>query len=221
MQTEESSQQFQSEATGDGDDLNAVLADGHSEFISADEHKPPLNRSTLVLILLVVLGGGGLYTMHLRTGPKPAVAGETQEASKTINSFLSGGDGSIRLMEKALRETEQVVKRFLEYPSTTQVPLTELRTNPFRKQSEQPASAPTSDLAAKRRREEERQAILKAVQGLQLQSVMSGGSQRACMINNTLVKEGQTVEGFTLEKIASDAVIVRNGPYRFELRMQN
>jgi hypothetical protein len=206
------------ESAGAGD-LSEALA-GESEFVVPEEKKPSLNRSTLVLILLVVLGGGGLYFMHLRTGPKAAAAAEAQEASKTIATFLSGGDGSIKLMEKALRDTELVVKRFVEYPSTTQVPLNELRTNPFRKSADEPADAPQTDFSAKRKKEEERLAILKAVQGLQLQSVMSGGSQRACMINNTLVKEGQTIEGFTLEKINAGAVIVKNGTYRFELRMQ-
>jgi hypothetical protein len=40
------------------------------------------------------------------------------------------------------------------------------------------------------------------------------------MINNALYTEGQTVEGFLVEKIAPNTVIVRNGQYRFELRMQ-
>jgi hypothetical protein len=49
---------------------------------------------------------------------------------------------------------------------------------------------------------------------------MSGGARKSCMVNNTLYTEGQQVDGFTIEKIAPDSVIVRNGSYRFELRMQ-
>ena len=62
--------------------------------------------------------------------------------------------------------------------------------------------------------------MLKAVQGLQLQTVMSGEVRKACMINNTLYQEGQQVEGFTIEKISPGGVVVKNGPYRFELKMQ-
>jgi type II secretory pathway component PulC len=40
------------------------------------------------------------------------------------------------------------------------------------------------------------------------------------MINNTLYSEGQQVESFTIEKITPDSVIVKNGSYRFELKMQ-
>ena len=167
----------------------------------------------------MVLGGGGLYLMHLRSGPKSAVAAETQEATKTISSVLSGGDGNIKMMERALRETEAVVQRFANYPSTTQVPLGELHTNPFHVWIPQD-DAPQTDVASKRRKEEERQAVIKRVQMLQLQSVMSGSAQRACMISNTFYREGQIVDGFTIEKISNNAVIVKQGTYRFELRMQ-
>jgi hypothetical protein len=202
-------------------DISEVLGGGDAEYVVPEERKS-ISQSTLVLILLVVLGGAGLYVMHLKTGPKSAVAAETQEATKTISTFLSGGETNIRNMENALRETEQVVQRFLNYPSATQIPLDELKTNPFR-QSGPPSEDPNaSDIASKRRREEERQAVIRAVQSLQLQSVMSGGgtAQRACMINNVMYREGQVVEGFTVERINANAVVVRQGAYRFELRMQ-
>src|SRR5437660_1597989 len=74
---------------------------------------------------------------------------------------------------------------------------------------------------AKRRKEEERQAVVKAVQGLQLQSIMHSTARQACMINNTLYREGQQIDGFTIEKITTSSVIVKNGTYRFELKMQH
>ena len=77
-----------------------------------------------------------------------------------------------------------------------------------------------SETAAKRRREEERQAVLKAVGALNLQSVIHSGTRKSCMINNTLYTEGQQVDSFVVERISPDAVVVRNGVYRFELRMQ-
>ncbi|HRK30209.1 MAG TPA: hypothetical protein PLD59_03945 [Tepidisphaeraceae bacterium] len=207
------------ESESDGSSaLTDVLSSNEAEFVVTEEPRS-LNKSTLVLILLVVLGGGGLYLMHLRSGPKAVAAAETQEAAKTISSFLSGGDSNIKLMEKALRDTEAVVRRFANYPNTTQVPLNELQTNPFHVwvvEEEQPQT----DVISKRRKEEERQAVIKAVQGLQLQSIMSGSAQKACMINNTLFREGQSVDGFTVEKISASSVVVRQGQYRFELRMQ-
>jgi hypothetical protein len=40
------------------------------------------------------------------------------------------------------------------------------------------------------------------------------------MINNVLYREGQNLESFTIEKITQASVVVKNGPYRFELTMQ-
>jgi hypothetical protein len=77
-----------------------------------------------------------------------------------------------------------------------------------------------SETAAKKRREEERQAVLKAVATLNLQSVIHSGTIKSCMINNTLYTEGQQVDDFVIERIDPGAVIVKNGVYRFELRMQ-
>src|SRR2546426_863445 len=59
----------------------------------------------------------------------------------------------------------------------------------------------------------------KAVQTLQLQTVVIRANRKACMINNTMYQEGESVESFTIEKISPSAVIVRSGVYRFELKM--
>jgi hypothetical protein len=188
------------------------------------ESKPGVSRGTLVMFAILVVGAVGLYVMYRQTGPKSASAAsttETAEAKKTINTFLSGGDSSIKTMQALIKNTEKVVQQFLQYPSVRQVPLGDLRTNPFRQRLENPTKQQdASDASDKKRREEERLAIYKAVQGLQLQSIMYSDARTACMINNTLYRDGQTVEGFTIEKITPAAVVVRNGSYRFELKMQ-
>jgi hypothetical protein len=102
----------------------------------------------------------------------------------------------------------------------TQVPLSDLRTNPFRAKSPTPTTMAMSEAAEKKKREEERLALLKAVQQLQLQSIMYGDTRSACMINNTMQREGQTIEGFVIEKISPTTVIVKNAAYRFELKIQ-
>jgi len=49
---------------------------------------------------------------------------------------------------------------------------------------------------------------------------MSGGARTACMINNTIYREGQQIDQLTIEKISPTSVIVRTGAYRFELTLQ-
>ena len=61
---------------------------------------------------------------------------------------------------------------------------------------------------------------LKAVQAMNLQSIIHSGSRKACMINNTLYMEGQQADQFIIEKITPSGVVVKVGVYRFELKMQ-
>ena len=210
-----------------GDDLAAQLsAGGETEFVATEEKKSA-TQGLMYLLLLVAIGGGGTYFMYKRQGPATAQAAtnpEAQKAEETINTFLTSGPDGIKMMHSMLRDTEKVVKQFLDYPSLTQVPLSSLHTNPFRFAAatgpDGTTSTPSED-ALKRKREEEKQAAIKACDALKLQSIISG-SRKACMINNTLYQEGQQVEQsgieFTIEKIEPARVIVKAGTYRFELK---
>lgn len=214
----------ETESSGAG--ASYIGAGAGDDGIIASDEKPRVSRGTLVMFGVLLIGAGGFFFMYKKAGPKPAAAAvtkETAEAKKTINSFLSGGDSSIKTMEALIRNTERVVQQFLSYPSMTQVPLSDLRTNPFRLHAEERRTdntASLSEAAEKKKREEERMAILKAVQGLQLQSIMYSESRKACMINRAIYLEGQTIDNFTVEKISPTTVVVKNGPYRFELSMQ-
>ncbi len=75
-----------------------------------------------------------------------------------------------------------------------------------------------SESTAKRRHEQERADVTRSADLLQLQSVLHG-PRNACLINNTLVEQGQQVDGFTVEQIGVESVIVRKGNYRFEVKM--
>ena len=75
------------------------------------------------------------------------------------------------------------------------------------------------EIAARKKREEQKLAALSAAQTLKLQSLMSRGSHRMVMINNTMYQEGDSVDGFVIEKISSTSVVVRQTPFRFELTM--
>lgn len=203
------------------EDLSSALGGSETEFVVSSEKKST-NTGLMLLLLLVVVAGGGLFFMYKRSGPAPAGAAtvEAAKANATISTFLNDGPNGMKVMQKMLKDTEKVVKQFLEYPSTNQIPLSDLKTNPFRFAAPKSANPNAEADAAKKKHEEERLAALKAVQELKLQSIIHSGSRRACMINNTMYTEGQQADGFTIEKINPGAVVVNSGTYRFELNMQ-
>jgi len=204
------------------EDEQELMEGGDGEFVVATPPKPQ-NKTMTVLLGVVLAGACAIYLTYFRGGPQSAAAATNQQSemnSAAISRFLEAGGENIKLMERMLSSTEKVVQQFRNYPSTTQVPLTDLKANPFRYAPPKGADPAADEALARQRRAEERAAVLKAVQELQLQSIMHGESRRACMINNTLYAEGQQVGGFIIEKITPDSVIVKNGSYRFELKMQ-
>jgi hypothetical protein len=202
-----------------GEDLSASLAAGDTEFVGTGEEKKPQSTQYAILAGVALLAPMLIWYMYKGKGPSAADAAANQStpAAQTVHTFLDSGQDGVAAMRSMLQGTEKVVKEFLTYPSMAQVPLEALKTNPFR--ARQQVAADDSDAQSKRKKDAEREAALKAVQTLQLQSIMSG-KRGACMINNTLYTEGQQVGQFIVEKISQSSVIVKSGAYRFELKMQ-
>ena len=220
--TENTQQQQQGSSENPGDDLSAALGGGESEFVVSSEEKKPAAQGLIYLLLLLAVGGGGTYYMYKRSpaSAQASVTPEAAQAEQTVNDFLASGPSGIKRMHDMLKDTEKVVQQFLEYPSVTQVPLSSLHTNPFKFAAEGGENGSPSEDALKRKREEEKQAAIKASEALHLQSIIHSGSRKACMVNNTMYLEGQQVEQFTIEKIEPARVIVKTGSFRFELKMQ-
>jgi hypothetical protein len=201
-----------------GDDLSSALGGGDETFVLPE--KKPVNRSSFVFFAIAMVAVGGYYLMYVRTGPNTAAASaEAVAADKTITTFLKGGDQNIREMQNMLRNTEKEVERFQAYPSVQQVPISELKTNPFIYTSA--TAKPGDDSAADaKRKAEEKAAILRDAQKLQLQSIFHSDKRRACMLNNSMYVEGQQVGDFTIEKITPAYVVVSNGGHKFELKIE-
>jgi hypothetical protein len=167
--------------------------------------------------IVVVLGI--FCFLHFR-GPSSATAGAlpTAQANQTISQFLSGGSNNIHDMETALQTTQKQVQVFENYPSAKQVPIGDLKTNPFAYHSDDQSLA-----EAARKKAELQGEIEKAEQALKLQSIMyssrpNGHSE--CMINYALSSVGGHVGDFTIEKINPNSVVLSQGSLRFELKIQ-
>lgn len=172
-------------------------------------------KSMYVLGGLVVVGVAVVWFMYFRGAP-PAAQASAAAGGPDIKQFLD--NENIALMKQTLKDTEKVVQQFRSYPAQTQVPLSELKSNPFRE------LAPKADAPVAKNNDDEAKEhakVVNAVAELHLQSIMRGGKYKACMINNTLYKEGEQVGIFTLRQVSTGTVVIESGKYRFELKMQN
>jgi hypothetical protein len=212
----------ESQVAGEGGEDGSGGEDTSSdemEFVG--EPRKPLNRNMMMLVVILTIGGAGTYFMYWKTGPASAKAADpvAVQAEAAITDFMKGGRNNITLLRKLLDGTAKVIDQFRDYTNVVQVPLSELKSNPFHFALAKQAAGEDAEEAARKKHEEMRAAVLKAAQGLQLQSVVIRGTRKACMINNTLYQEGEAVDGFLVEKISPNAVVVHKESFRFELRM--
>lgn len=173
-----------------------------------------------VLLALLLAGAAYTYFVYVKTGPQTASAAIRQPAvaNATVRSFVASAPYSQKNMERLLKSTQKSVTHLTGFQNVRQIPLADLRTNPFAADSS-PDSLQTG-VAVKTRFDQQRQSALRAVQSLQLQSVYVDDKNRSCVINNGMYAEGQQVDQFTIESIATGSVVVRTGAFRFELRAQ-
>lgn len=215
---------FTDQGDAGGDDLASVLSPMSEEARAAAKTK----RNNVILAALVLVGVGvGLKQFLPTTGAKAATAasvpgatapGAVRSAKPTaVEQFLSAGAGDMKAARELMRHTEQVVQTFKTYPSVNQVPLEALKVNPFQ-QHAGAKGAETGD-EIKARKALERAEAMAAAQTLQLQSVLHSKIAPACLMNNTLLRERQAVNGFVVERINTKSVIVHRGIYRFEVRL--
>ena len=203
-------------------DLTSALAGGGDAQYVVDQRKS-LGTGTFIMIGLVLACAGGTYLMYHRSNAKVAAAApEQQQAEQTISQFLSPGNkDNVKQMRDLLDGTQKVVDQFMAETGRRQVPVDQLATNPFRLSALKPAvaSEEVSAATAARLRAEQERKVLEAAEALNLQTIMRG-RRKACMINNTMFTEGQQVDGFTIEAINPQSVILVKGEYRVERKMQ-
>jgi len=198
----------------DGQDDGSFEVD--PAFVS--EGKKPVNRNTMMLVGLAIAGVFVVWFMYFRGGP-PSAQGSVSDspAGEQIKQFLDSDN--VNVMKQTLQETQQVVEQFRKTKS--QVPLQALKGNPFRElapKTDTPVATQDDDGSERERIEHARASH--DVGDLHVQSIVRGGKYRACMINNTLYREGQQVGIFTIQKVTAHAVVVVYGKWQWELKMQ-
>src|SRR5688572_5794058 len=174
MSTETQNTEQQEQGAGE---LTDALSSGETEFVATEQPKQLLSQGMLYLLLLLAVGGGGTYYMYKRQSPSAASAAsaETAAAQQTIDNFLNTGPQGIKMMQEMLHNTEAIVKEFNEYPSVPQIPLDQLQTNPFRFAKTDDAAVDVDE--AKKKKEAEKLAAMKASQELRLMSIMFNGKR--------------------------------------------
>ena len=185
------------------------------DFLVPTEHGKNTKQSTLILIVLFVVGALCVWFMIKKTTPGAASAAPNPEEAKIEQTLalLTGMKADL-----AAVKVDDFVGRFSQISAVDQVNVAELKKNPFRRDlvlgaAEPPAPA-AADLESVRKEE-----IKRLAGKLQLFSIMNSAQGGCCMINDKLLNVGQTIEGFLVTMITADTVELTNNGVTTQLKM--
>lgn len=193
-----------------------------------------VSQSTLVLVAVAVVAAGSLYLMRLTQGDL-AAGGAATEASIKIEEALAkltqpktlAPDDPLRKqsLRALFQDTDSIIAMFATDLSAHQVPLEQLKKNPF-----QIAAAPAEAgvLAADttdRDRAKRLAELREKLETLSLNSIMISGngptSRKVAIINGEFYQPGQTVGGFTITSMDPLAIQLEAAGHSFQLTLND
>ena len=211
---------------------DAELADFDAAATDLAQPAPArVSRGTMIVMGLLLSGGASVYLMSMRSIPQFTSAknkAAEEEVEKAIATLDKRGDQA-KTLSKMFDSSDEVVEVFFNYPAQNQIPLDDLKKNPFLhmgKGTNTGDGASNMDRVnareakeAEKRRNEQKKQLEAALSQLKLRTILFGKDSRAVMINNTILSEGQTIEGFNVTSIKKQSVTLSAGDMQFKLQM--
>ncbi len=171
----------------------------------------------LAVPALFLVGIVIVYMLGLRAGPRQASADEQQNEMR-VEAALVRLDTAEADDD---RNAKEVVESFYTDTRRRQVPIDELVRNAFvfePRGREADEDGPLSGTEYGSERSGLHQAVARA-KTLNLQSVLKGSGSSRALISDTLVSQGETIAGWTVEEIRPRSVVLTWEEHRFVLEM--
>jgi len=150
-----------------------------------------------------------LFFMIKKSSPSSASA-QQPSAQKIQQTQIEAAIAKITgVRSQMFNSLEKIVKKFYEFADFEQVNVGELSKNPFRQDDVRTDS-----------RLDNRQIAPAMVQSeFELLTIMADDKGSCCMINDKLLREGDTISGLRVEKITDQSVILANDETQIVLRL--
>ena len=175
------------------------------EYLTVVANSKNLRRSTIGVVVLVAIGLAGLAYMIHKSQPQTASA-EPMDDENKIEVAISRLTG---VSAEMVSRMDEIVKRFYEFSDVFQVGVTELTKNPFEVEVFAEAIKEDAGQAEDEQAQAaliERERLKQRASTLTLLSVMRSEQGNCCMINDRILQQGDTIEGFTISAIRGDSV---------------
>lgn len=178
---------------------------GSLEFLTVATTSKSVRKSTILVAILVSIGLVCLWFMIRKSQPQSASAKQTDEDQTKIEVAISRLTG---VSSEMISKADQILKKFYEFSGVLQVQVGDLVKNPFEVEvfAKDMKSETTSANAEEEAAMVRRQRLKQRAGSLSLLSVMQSGQSSSCMINDKLLRQGDTIEGFVITRVGRDLV---------------
>ena len=170
------------------------------DYLVPAEHGKSAKRSTIILAVLFTIGALCLWFMIKKVAPSSIEAAVSAEETQIENAIaqLTG------IRSEMHTKIDDIVNQFDRFSDVEQVDVGELKKNPFRLELSTVDSGDSGQVDIGR--EILREKVLRKAEDLQLLSIMQSGKGSCCIIDEKLLYEGNSIKGFTVNKIAGRSV---------------
>jgi hypothetical protein len=178
---------------------------GAQEYLTVTANSKSLRRSTTVVAVLVGIGLLGLMIMIRRSQPQAASAAPADGNQTKIEAAIGRLTG---VRSEMAGRMDEIVKKFYQFSDVVQVKVDELVKNPFEVEGflkDVKTGTPVEDPQAKAELLR-RQKLEQKAKTLKLLSIMRSEQGDCCMINDRILRQGDTLEGFKIVRIGGSFV---------------
>lgn len=179
---------------------------GSLEYLTVATTSKSLRKSTILVAILVAIGLICLWFMIRKSQPQAASAKQGDEEQTKMETAIGRLTG---ISSEMVSKMDEILKKFYEFSGVLQVQVADLVKNPFEvevfakemKGEVMPQADARAEAALVKR-----QRLKQRVGSLSLLSVMNSGQASSCLINDKLLRQGDTIEGFVITRIGGDSV---------------
>ena len=199
--------------------FNGGIPDGKAregdDFLRPAEHGKNLKQSTIVLAILFSLGVLSLWFMIKKTAPAPvSAAGDSEEAQ--IEMAIAQLTG---VQTEMNTQMDSVIGRFYHLSDVDRLQVIELKKNPFSHDLSLTDFVDDSENMGLSLELLAREEVHRKAGDLELWSIMASDKGGCCMINDKLLYEGDSVEGFVVTRVSERFVELESKGVTVKLKM--
>ena len=189
------------------------------EYLTVATQRKQVRKTTILLAVLFGIGLLSLWLMIKKSASQTAAASvDTEEAQiETAITRLTG------VRSEMFNRMDEIVKKFYEFSDVPQVQANELVKNPFELETFLDEVKVTSDTEerdydseAERMR---RQQLRRQTKNLELLSIMQSDQGNCCMIDDSILYEGDSIRGFRVCQIGDGFVKLKCGDVEIVLKL--